>query len=563
MAFLQNVSLNLRGMSRDPHQMLIQEMNREDKEDAVKIDRIGGRPVDQRVGASDQYLILDSIDANAALSNPAEGVFVFNIQGGTGTAEEIIGVHDELHTISEIEFQSFPLPQIELCYYKNELNDYQIVPSPDIPVAGTCLDFTSFYDLYREGVKYKVLPALYCVDVCDPGTHLVPVQPLPEGRYEASANRFEIQISETSLQSFSDRCGFRHNFAFDIGNINGQPYASPVSPVFVFTDPINRIDSLSLTFFDGYRCNKLGFKPSYVCDVRAGYTLHCVNTTLPLEPEQSIYSLTFYIQTDVPLFKQGDKFYVSQYGTDGKLLDKTCMDPDLYNYIVGCGRRAASDYAMVVSNVTEVGDETMRIWGYEVNPFVSLPVTYNLTADKNGVSMNPIRATVKRTDAFAYGFTEFNSGLNIIALIEKTGDTDPYNIITCVKNKVSFLFRYDTGEKDKLLVNNCRPVLFIDLWDLIDPPPGYITTGHYYVKNLTTDIKTNVSGLYHAIMFTSAPAAFGQHVTNTNSSVAEFIRKTLFVPNIPPLCICIPSNQFRIPVRIRRILRRITQLSGL
>ena len=569
MAFRQDVNLNLRGMSRDPHQMLIQEMHREDREDAIKIDRIGGRPVDQRVGASDQYLVLDSMDANAALSDPANGVFVFNIQAGTGTADEIIGVHDELHTISEIEFQSFPMPQVELCYTKNELIHFNLIPPPIIPVAGTCSDFTSFYDLYRQKLRFKDIPSLYCVDVCDPGNNVIPVQTLPLGFYECSANRFEIQISETSLQSYSDRCGFRHNFAFDLGNINGQLYASPVSPVFVFTDPINRIDSLSLTFFDAYRCNRLGFKNGYICDVRVGYTEHCVNTTFALDPQQTIWSLTFIIQSDTPTFKVGDKFYVSQYGADGKILDKSCMDPDLYDYMISCGREAPSDYAMVVSHVIDyVNDATdsKNIWGYEVNPFISLPLTINLISDNQmpvPTPTNDILATVSRADAISYGFKCFNPKLNIIALIDKTGDSDPYNIITCVKDKVSFLFRYGTRDTDKLLVNTCRPVLNITKFNVIGAPPGYLSVGNYYVKNPQTDIKTDVSPLYHAIMFTSAVAAFGYPITNTASSIAEELRKLIMVPNIPPLCICIPTNQLRIPVRIRRILRRITQLSGL
>jgi len=46
MAFKQNVAMSVADVPRDPHQMLLYEMQRADREDAVKLDLIGGRPVD-------------------------------------------------------------------------------------------------------------------------------------------------------------------------------------------------------------------------------------------------------------------------------------------------------------------------------------------------------------------------------------------------------------------------------------------------------------------------------------------------------------------------------------
>ena len=45
---------------RDPHQLLLSELARQDREEASRVDIIAGRSIDQRLGASDQYIILDS-----------------------------------------------------------------------------------------------------------------------------------------------------------------------------------------------------------------------------------------------------------------------------------------------------------------------------------------------------------------------------------------------------------------------------------------------------------------------------------------------------------------------
>ena len=148
-------------------------------------------------------------------------------------------------------------------------------------------------------------------------------------------------------------------------------------------------------------------------------------------------------------------------------------------------------------------------------------------------------------------------------------EDNPYSIITCVKNKVSFLFRFGSGGDEKLLVNDCKIVINLD--QVLRPygsmdPPDTTYTGNYHVRCPPTDIKTNVMyemKEYNAIKLTFSCNPFGLNIDdNPPESLPTFIRQRL-VPNVPPLCICIPANQLRIPVRIRRILRRITQLSGL
>ena len=223
-------------------------------------------------------------------------------------------------------------------------------------------------------------------------------------------------------------------------------------------------------------------------------------------------------------------------------------------------------------------DNIDDVWGYEVNPLVDMYIYDNypgfLTGAMPHTYSNRIYILTTKQEALQVGFSKFNPENNIIALIPKGVESDPYNIITCDKPKISFLFRYGSGGDEKLLVNDCKIILRINnIFRKYGSPPippdetDNTYNGLYYVGCPQTDIKTNVSydgTQYDAIKFTFSNRPFGLGAEDGRQpiSVSEFRRNRL-VPNIPPLCICIPANQLRIPVRIRRILRRITQLSGL
>lgn len=196
-----------KSLPNDPKQMLLSELSRQDREEASRIDLIDGRPIDQRLGASDAYIVLDSTQRNLTTSNPDKGIFSFDIKSEGVTGNQMIGVTNTINNVIEIEMQSFPMPNIPLYTYP------------------------------ANSVSSNSMPVL----VPNPGpTGLVFNQLL--------TNRFMVQIEETSVQSFSDAGGVRHNFEFDVINVNGQLYASPVSPVYVFTDPITSFDRLTLTF---------------------------------------------------------------------------------------------------------------------------------------------------------------------------------------------------------------------------------------------------------------------------------------------------------------------------
>ena len=192
---------------RDPHLLLLSELERQDRYDSSRPDIIGGRKVDQRLGASDQYIILNSTLKDPSHSDPSTGLFSFSIASGGSSCVGRVGVVNELNDIIEIEVQSFPFPRLPEDQY------------PHNPTLSSSL------------------PILI------PNPNSLGLQ-----LSQVDTNRVLLQIKETSVQSFSDADGKRHNFAFDFLNVNGQQYASPVSPVYVFTDPLTSMTSLTIQF---------------------------------------------------------------------------------------------------------------------------------------------------------------------------------------------------------------------------------------------------------------------------------------------------------------------------
>lgn len=544
MAFVENVALNASNIPRNTHQMLLQELHRQDREQALRVDRIGGRPVDQRVGASDQYMVLDSALASTSLSDPANGKFAFVLDPNSNSDDELVGVVNDLHTISEIEFQSFPMPNIEIQYVTNEPD-----PSPVVPAAtNPCSEYITMGSLYRTGVDYSTLPLLYTVDTPAPILEL----PLPARIFYPSNNRFEIQVSETSVQSYSDRLGFYHNFSFDLIELHTQLYASPVAPVYVFTDPITQISILTLTFFDAYRARRLVFQPFVYCDVRIGITPETVN--LPAGGIADINSLTFYVKTVKAALQVGDKFYVRKTLANKQPFNHEYLDDSLYNYMVGCDRDAPSQYALVVSKVTRYEINNNIFWGYEVNPFVGISITTNVS----GGATNLLAATVDPAVVAGYGYTSFDPSRQIVVTVPNNDNGNANNIITCSRPG-SFLFRYDTGANDKLKVDSSKIILKIDQFTGL--PVGYQADALYHVQSINSDVRLNVAANTNAIMFTSANVVFDNPIINNDPM--DIFRRESLLPTVSGICICIPKNHLRIPVRMRRVLRRITQLGGL
>jgi hypothetical protein len=567
MAFTQNVAMSVSNLPRDTHQMLLHELHRENREDALKVDLIGGRPVDQRVGASDQYLILDSSNRNRGASDLAFGKFVFDIQNGTGTAAEIIGVHDELHTISEIEFQSFPMPDIRVKFVENESS------STVTAIANTnpCGEFVSVNQLFYTDQLYPQFPVINKITGVDlPGTGVPLLQ--------ASDNRFEIQVAETSLQSFPDPCGFRHNFSFDLNYLNNQLYANPVSPVFVFTDPIVTISRLSITFFDAYRCIPLHFHEEGLQNVRIGVR----SNAFPLAP-RTLFHLNIVFANVFPPFEDGDSLYVSPTNTVGAITPHECFDTKIYEFITSCGlgSKGINDYPLtayglapitVTAGVSLRNDTGIQYWVSDSNPYIQYPVSYNATVNAVPLTTNDITFLYTAADALLYGYTDFNSLTDIIILVSNllSEDANTQNIFTCM-NSSDVLYKYDNQDTDKVKINTCRVTLYLDKLvaspALTPPLVDSVFHGLYHIKNGAKDFRFAPNAgdpTNNAIRLTGAKPLYDINPNSylTNTDLFSWTRKAI-LPNIGNITVCIPKNHLRLPVRIRRILRRVTQLGGL
>lgn len=577
MAFTQNVAMSVTDLPRDPHQMLLHELHRENREDALKVDLIGGRPVDQRVGASDQYLVLDGSNRNKGASNLEEGRFVFDIQNGTGTAEEIIGVHDELHTISEIEFQSFPMPSIKINFLVNSSDDDVTATATPTP----CGTFVSMNQLFYTNQLYSQFPVLEAIPNPTPPPTTIALPGTTTPRFQASVNRFEVQVAETSLQSFPDPCGFRHNFAFDLVYMNNQVYANPVSPVFVFTDPIVTLSRLTLTFFDAYRCVPLHFHPESISNVRVG----AFPATTPLAPGVHFY-LNVFFSTNLPPFNNGDSLYISPTDAFGKLTPHRCFDDKIYKFITSCGLNApgVSDYPLVAYDLSPVifdagppavtlkNDAGVPYWSTQSNPYVRYPISYNALTNITPLPTNNITFLHTATDAALYGFSTYDPLREIIILVSNlpAQDANTQNIFTCMNSR-GVLFKYGSQDTDKVQINTCQMSVYLDKLvaspALVVPLQNSDYYGYYNIKNMTKDFRfapnpgdpTN-----NAIKLTSAKPLTDISYNNYQSDPGLFSwTKKNLIPNIDEIRTCVPRNHLRLPVRVRRILRRVTQLGGL
>jgi hypothetical protein len=201
-------------MLNDPMEFMKQELRRQDTEEASRIDTIGGRPVDHRIGISDQYLKLDSIERNVASSNLSEGKLVFDIYAGgtTGNSPGMIGVKDDLNDVVEIELMPFVLPILaDFIYVSNATGSISTLPTlTDNPGTGS-------------------------------GT-----------RTQLITDRIILELSEASLQSFSGSNNKRYSFECYTTTINGITTVIPINRTFVFTDPIIRFDTLTVSLRTQY-----------------------------------------------------------------------------------------------------------------------------------------------------------------------------------------------------------------------------------------------------------------------------------------------------------------------
>ena len=214
------------------------------------------------VGVSDQYVILDSF-LKTQTSDTANGQFHWNfmVQGVTGN--QVIGVHDRVDTVIEIQFGQILMP-----------------PLPPFPYTVTASGVNSGIILTQnnnyptpQAMSYGVSPS-----TISGGTNIAQASSWafdPES--QLSLGIFTIQIEEAGLQSISDYAGTRHHLDYSINVSNQRPasygftaavgetstgaivgplplIAAPLGmsgsewDTYVFTEPLKDVHGLTLRF---------------------------------------------------------------------------------------------------------------------------------------------------------------------------------------------------------------------------------------------------------------------------------------------------------------------------
>lgn len=232
--------------------IMINEMYRQDKEDSMRLDLLGGKPLDQRIGVSDVYLVFDSIERDYNASDLAQGLLVFNIRNEGITGDGYIGASGDLHDIIGIESQSFIFPTLPCRTYnvnaENKKNKHGEESSFPILKPNVCVGVPF---PCNDPAKLPTKNNYYTQKLNPDGTlELCSIASDPcvlcqDYLSQLDKPRISVQIKEMSEQSISDTGGKKHSLEFDLAN---AIYANPITFGYIFTDPISRLDTLSLVF---------------------------------------------------------------------------------------------------------------------------------------------------------------------------------------------------------------------------------------------------------------------------------------------------------------------------
>ncbi|NBQ43703.1 MAG: hypothetical protein EBU23_14875, partial [Mycobacteriaceae bacterium] len=154
------------------------------------------------VGVSDQYVVLDSFQKLAG-SDTAAGEFHWNfmVQGVTGA--EVIGVHDRVDTVIEMQFSSIFMP-----------------PLPPLPYLAAAEPAASGLALLQNNNVIAAPPgaAPAMSFGADPATGATNSAWASSWAFDPQSQlalgQFTLQVSEAGLQSISDYGGARHHINY-------------------------------------------------------------------------------------------------------------------------------------------------------------------------------------------------------------------------------------------------------------------------------------------------------------------------------------------------------------
>ena len=161
-------------------------------------------------GVSDQYITLDTFLKSETDSNHEIGRFSWNLNSGGLTSEDALGIKEDLVNIIEMQVNSFFIPDL-----------------PNISAPA-----------YVSGVPSAPVPNnIYPTDHGESANSMEMPQ-LPNN------SRLTMHVEQSSRIAFNDLNGKFHNFEFVVASNN----ATPVNNNFIFTDPIQKINNITLRF---------------------------------------------------------------------------------------------------------------------------------------------------------------------------------------------------------------------------------------------------------------------------------------------------------------------------
>lgn len=281
-------------------------------------------------GVSDQYMILDSFE-KVETSKPNLGELQFNFMIQGVTANQNIGVKDKLDTIIGIQVCAFDIP---------------LLP----------------FDTFNPALITALSPGLAVLSLAANGPLPATGDALSNPQSQTPfGDRVIMFLKEIGLQSFSDADNRRHHFEFCakvIGAPNPPAYPDGdrilLSPLkdceyFLFTDPIQDIDGLTLCFYNPK--NPIQFPPD------------CLFDTVATSDAAQLLTFTYTDPTGLLNLAVGDRIFIRGFVTGNALLD---------NYI---GRPAGQIVGLGGFTITAPGPAGVTVT-FRLNPDVSVAAYY-------------------------------------------------------------------------------------------------------------------------------------------------------------------------------------------
>lgn len=270
--------------------------------------RLRPTPPPPEHGISDQYIVLDTY-LKMRDSNISRGEFRWNFMIQGVTDDDVVGVHDEVNNVIEIQIGSFGMPILPEVPYVTAAEpvsmpsglDQLILKHNNLSMnAPTLVPYIPPYGQYPA----TVLPT--ATQVLIPWIHN-PYTQMP------FAGRFTIQIREAGLQSYSDRNGFRHHYDFiasapwfdaNPNMMNAHPQCGDKWDTYIFTDPLTDMHGITLIFRNPDI--PMIFQPDCLYDIPIAV------------------GIDFFIRIDVGAdhgLKMGDRIHIRGYTSGNYTLD--------------------------------------------------------------------------------------------------------------------------------------------------------------------------------------------------------------------------------------------------